>query len=154
MSGIGHELELYTVSCFFRRGRGFVQRTSPADTGKAVVLNSHVSGAVRLTSTLSIEKMDTDELFEEAREIFSYAYDISEFLRADIGLMAKKFQNENEYLEAIHDFVKSISDDQNEYLEEWSIDEPLDEKKLEALVNRIEKLIRTPQDQRTYNEYE
>ena len=97
--------------------------------------------------------MDTDDLFEEARVIFSSAMDISDFLRVDIGAMAKRYPNENEYLKAIYDFVKSISEDQTEYLEEWSLEEALDKKKLKAFLKQIEQLIKTPQSKRTYYEY-
>ena len=73
--------------------------------------------------------MDTDELFEEARGIFSTAFEISEFLRVDIGVMAKKYENENDYLDAVHKFVKSIAKDQSDYLDVWVLEERLDQKK-------------------------
>ena len=97
--------------------------------------------------------MDTDDLFEEASVIFSTAYDISEFLRVDIGTMAKKYKNEDEYLDAVYELVKAIATDQNDYLEEWSLEKRLDEVKLNDFVLQIEKIKNIPINKRTYYEY-
>lgn len=97
--------------------------------------------------------MDTDELFDEARVIFSTAFEISEFLRVDIGVMAKKYENENDYLDAVHKFVKFIAKDQSDYLDNWMLEERLNQRKLTNFVRQIEEIRNIPQDKRTYYEY-
>ena len=62
--------------------------------------------------------------------------------------------NEDEYLKAVYDFVSSIKNDQTEYLEEWALEIPLDERKIDALLEQIDQLINTPQSERTYYNYE
>ncbi len=97
--------------------------------------------------------MDTDDLFEEARVIFLTAFEISEFLRVDIGSMAKKYKNENDYLDAVHKFVISIVNDQSDYLDVWLLEERLDQRKLIDFVQQIEEIKNIPQNERTYYEY-
>ena len=65
--------------------------------------------------------MDTEDLTEMAHETLNLAYKCSDYLQCDFGVLASKFQNENDYLKELLEFSHEIKDDPQGYLEEWGI---------------------------------
>ena len=76
------------------------------------------------------------------------ANDASDILKTDIGAAWSRFEDENEYLEGILNFVGEIEKNPEDYLESWSLLEELDVLIFKAGVMRlrehIEKTIETP----------
>lgn len=54
--------------------------------------------------------MDTDDLTEEAYEILRQSRKINEFLQVELGVLSKKYKNEEKYLAGMLRFVIKIID--------------------------------------------
>ena len=65
--------------------------------------------------------MDTDYLTEKAYHVIRLAADASDFLRSDIGVACSEYQNEDDYLKGILEFVKEIDENAKGYLDDWNI---------------------------------
>jgi len=99
------------------------------------------------------EKMDTDFLTQESyRVLIGRSGEVSDFLRAEIGAAARHHPNEESYLIAMSEFVSTVADDPEGYLDNWNL---LDEvnpaefgPKVAKLADEIMTLIRTPIESR------
>ncbi len=87
--------------------------------------------------------MDTDDLSNEA----------SDFLKTDLGCLARECDSEREYLEKAFTFIQNILYDQEEYLESWALEEPLNETYLINLTKYIETVQSIPIAERTYEKW-
>jgi len=92
--------------------------------------------------------MDTDYLTPMAYDCIIIANDASDVLKTDIGAACSRFEDENEYLEGILEFVKEIEKNPEDYLDSWGLLEELDISIFTAeviiLKEHIEKTIETP----------
>jgi len=99
--------------------------------------------------------MDTDDLTEKAYESILIANAITDFLKCDIGVRSKDYEDENAYLNGILKFVRKIKNDPEGYLDYWNILEELDlssfKKGIEFLEKHILKTLKTPIDKRGDN---
>ena len=96
--------------------------------------------------------MDTDDLTPMAYESIIIANGITDFLKCDLGVRSKDYEDENAYLNGILKFIRKIKNDPEYYLDYWDLMEELDldsfEKELEYLEKHILKTIKTPIEQR------
>ena len=97
--------------------------------------------------------MDTDYLTEEAyRVLIGRSGEVSHFLRSEIGASSRFYPNEDAYLGAMHQFVSSIADAPEDYLDGWNLldDVDADEFGLKAhdLADEIMAVIRLPISER------
>lgn len=96
--------------------------------------------------------MDTDELTEMAYESIIIANEITDFLKCDLGVRSKDYEDENAYLNGILKFVQKIRNDPKAYLDFWNLLEELDlddfSKGIEELEEHILKTLKTPIDKR------
>ena len=63
--------------------------------------------------------MDTDDLTEMAYQMIRIAGDVSEYLRCDIAVRSRDYQDEDSYLKGILSFLHEIIQNPEEYLESW-----------------------------------
>lgn len=96
--------------------------------------------------------MDTDNLTEMAYESIIIANSITDFLKCDLGVRSKDYEDENAYLNGMLKFIRKIINDPEGYLDSWNLLEELDmtsfEKGIEYLEKHILKTIETPIEQR------
>jgi len=96
--------------------------------------------------------MDTDDLTLMAYESIIIANWISDFLKCDLGVRSKDYEDENAYLNGILKFVQKIRNDPKAYLDSWNLLEELDlgdfSKGIEVLEGHILKTLKTPIEQR------
>lgn len=93
--------------------------------------------------------MDTDCLTEDAYEaLIVESGNVSEYLRADIGMSASEYSDEDSYLKGALKALKEIVDDSMDYLEGWSLEEDIDADEFKQdvlkLIEKINKVINTP----------
>ncbi|MDO8540425.1 MAG: hypothetical protein Q7S40_08275 [Opitutaceae bacterium] len=81
--------------------------------------------------------MDTDDLTPMAYSTLSLAYDACEPMRAEIGMAARDYRTEDEYLRGIAKFLKEILEDPREYLESWNMEDEVDVKAFTAAVEGL-----------------
>jgi hypothetical protein len=94
--------------------------------------------------------MDTDDLSQEAYNIIKKAFLINDFLKTEIGAMAKNYKNENEYLKGIRDYINEIIQEPEEFRDYWRLEEILNLKKLRALVKYITSVMEISMEKRTF----
>ena len=96
--------------------------------------------------------MDTDDLTEMAYESIIIANVITDFLKCDLGVRSKDYEDENAYLNGILKFVQKIRNNPEGYLDSWNLLDELDltnfKKGIEYLEKHILKTIETPIDKR------
>jgi len=96
--------------------------------------------------------MDTDDLTEMAYLSIVIANGITDFLKCDLGVRSKDYENEDAYLKGILKFVERIQNNPKGYLDSWNLLEELDMatfvKGIEELKKHILKTIKTPIEQR------
>lgn len=96
--------------------------------------------------------MDTDDPTEMAYESIIIANEITDFLKTDLGVRSKDYENENAYLDGILKFVRRIQNNPKGYLDSWNLLEELDldvfVKGIEDLEKHILKTIETPIERR------
>ncbi|MFH1067977.1 MAG: hypothetical protein V1794_00010 [Candidatus Glassbacteria bacterium] len=66
--------------------------------------------------------MDTDDLTEKSYHMIRIAGGISDYLRCDIGVRSRDYNNEDDYLLGILAFLNKICTHTEEYLNYWNID--------------------------------
>ena len=98
-------------------------------------------------------RMDTDDLSEEAFEVIRKAYDVSHFLKTNLGALSRLYKNEEEYLKGMDGFIKNIISDPMSFQDEWLLEEPLEHKKLLQIEKYILEVISIPLKKRTYLNY-
>ena len=96
--------------------------------------------------------MDTDGLTEMAYESIIIANEITDFLKCDLGVRSKDYEDENAYLNGILQFIQKIKNDPEGYLDSWNLLEERDlgffAKGIEYLEKHILKTIETPIEER------
>jgi len=110
-------------------------------------------GIVMLCNFLYIETMDTDFLTREAyRVLIGRSGEVSEFLRAEIGASASRYQDEDTYLVAMRKFVLNIANNPEGYLDSWNLIDEIDPDEFgtqaHKLANDILAVSKTPLDKR------
>ena len=92
--------------------------------------------------------MDTDDLTEMAYGSIIIANGITGFLKCDLGVRSKDYEDENAYLNGILKFIRRIKNDPEDYLDYWDLMGELEldsfEKGIEELEKYIIKTIETP----------
>jgi hypothetical protein len=92
--------------------------------------------------------MDTDNLTEMAYESIIIANSITDFLKCDLGVRSKDYDDENAYLNGMLKYVRKIKNDPEGYLDSWNLLEEIDvtsfEKGIEDLEKHILKTVETP----------
>jgi hypothetical protein len=80
------------------------------------------------------------------------AYVASDYLKAEIGAMCSQFDNENDYLKGVLNFVRKISSDPAGYLDGWNLLDETDLDKFAESVRitecHIENVLSTPLEER------
>jgi hypothetical protein len=97
--------------------------------------------------------VDTDDLTEEAYDILvKGAYEVSEYLGAEIGVMSNEYDSEPEYIDGVAKYVRKIIKDANGYLDGWNLLDEVDpkifSKQLRALLEKITEMQNIPYDKR------
>jgi hypothetical protein len=97
--------------------------------------------------------MDTDFLTRDAYQVLILqSRAVSAFLRADIGAAARRYPNEESYLIAMHQFVSTVADDPEGYLDGWNLLDEINPAKFGPQVARLAEgimtVIRTPMENR------
>jgi hypothetical protein len=98
--------------------------------------------------------MDTDEFSEMAWDIIVRAARISDTLKAELGMMSNKYNNEDEWLQGVRNHLKGIINAPEEYVDYWNLQEeegitPEEMKNLaESLLCQSEILLITPSNER------
>lgn len=82
--------------------------------------------------------MDTDDLTPMAYATLSLAYDACEPMRAEIGMAARDYRTEDDYLRGMIEFLEEVRKDPGGYLESWSLEYQID---VTAFTNRIEGML-------------
>jgi len=103
--------------------------------------------------------MDTDDLTRDAyRALIIESGIISEFIRADIGVMSYRHDNEDDYLKTAYCFVTKISETPEKYLERWNLFDEVGPEELAwetaNLATLIQEVIETPINQRGSTAFE
>lgn len=92
--------------------------------------------------------MDTNDLTEMAYDCIRFANDASDFLKSELGAACSRFKTEEDYLQGIHKYVKTIEARPRAYLDSRNllddVDLPTFKQKLKILREHIEKTIATP----------
>ncbi len=96
--------------------------------------------------------MDTDQLTEMAYETVTRAYDVCEFLRAEIGASAASFRSENDFLRGTLEFLNTILEDPEDYLDSCGLLDETDAASfaigVDALRAHVTKTLKTPKERR------
>jgi hypothetical protein len=97
--------------------------------------------------------MDTDFLTRDAYLVLIIQSGaVSEFLRSDIGAAASRYPNEESYLMAMHEFVSTVADDPEGYLDSWNLLDEINPVQFGPQVARLAEgimaVIRTPIENR------
>ena len=82
---------------------------------KTITLSFDVSA--KITGNNRKKSMDTDELSEMAYQTLVLASQASDYLKAEIGTLSRKFENEDDYLNGVLRFVRIIKADPGGYLD-------------------------------------
>ncbi|MBW1787983.1 MAG: hypothetical protein JRK53_15380 [Deltaproteobacteria bacterium] len=96
--------------------------------------------------------MDTDYITEMAYQTIVIADLISDYLKVDVAVMSKDYDNENDYLNGVLVFVRDIKNNPEDYLDYWNIHDEIDIisfiRSLEKLEEHIEMVLGTPIEKR------
>ena len=96
--------------------------------------------------------MDTDDLTPMAYETLSKAFEISDVLRAEVGVSAADFKTEDDFLRGTLEFLDEILEEPEEYLDSWNLVDDLDlrafTKGVKDLRSHVTTTLITPQSQR------
>lgn len=66
--------------------------------------------------------MDTDDLTEIAWGIIISASQVSDTLKAELGVMASRFKTEDEWLRRVRAHLVEIFEDPAEYVDSWDLE--------------------------------
>lgn len=94
--------------------------------------------------------MDTNDLSLEAYGIIIKSDKISGFLKTDLGSLASKCIDEQEYLSSARQLVHGIIEDQETYLDDWLLTDRFDEGDLNELLEYIRSVQVIPSDRKIY----
>ena len=101
---------------------------------------------------MPIQIMDTDYITEMAYQTIVIADLISDYLKVDVAVMSKDYDNENDYLNGVLVFVRDIKNNPEDYLDYWNIHDEIDIisfiRSLEKLEKHIEMVLGTPIEKR------
>ena len=97
--------------------------------------------------------MDTDFLTRDAyRVLIGNSSEVSEFLTPLIGSASRSFSDEDSYLEAMHEYVSSLANEPDVFLDDWNLLDDIDPDdfgaKLKRLAESIRGVIQTPIENR------
>ena len=97
--------------------------------------------------------MDTSFLTQDAYQVLiGRSGEISDFLRTEIGAMAKDFQGEDNYLDGIHQEILELAADPEDWLDSWNLLDDNDtaafRTALIAFAAEIHQVLQKPIDQR------
>ena len=81
--------------------------------------------------------MDTDDLTPMAHATLSLAYQASEPLRAELGVLASNYRSEDEYLTGISDFLEAILKEPSDYLDSWNLNDEIEVKAFTTAVGNV-----------------
>ena len=81
--------------------------------------------------------MDTDDLTPMAHATLSLAYQASEPMRAELGVLASNYRSEDEYLTGISEFLEAIIKAPSDYLESWNLDDEIEVKAFTRAVESV-----------------
>ena len=117
---------------------------------KTITLSFDVSA--KITGNNRKKSMDTDELSEMAYQTLVLASQASDYLKAEIGALSRKFENEDDYLNGVLRFVRIIKADPGGYLDAWNLLEKSDisffKKAVSKLEEHISQVMATPIEMR------
>jgi len=87
--------------------------------------------------------MDTDDLTPMAYRTLRLAYAAFEPMRCDIGVMARDYGTEDEYLRGIVKLLGKVMEEPGDYLESWNMEDGVDSKEFVAAVERVLKHVKS-----------
>ena len=96
--------------------------------------------------------MDTNDLTEKAYEILKLSEDINHLITVHIGAMCSRFQQEDDFLNAVTEFIQAIKDEPEDFIEDWGIEDEIDASSLIFSLSKlkayVEETIKTPMGNR------
>jgi hypothetical protein len=69
------------------------------------------------------KSMDTDELSEKAWGIIVQAAQVSDTLKVELGALSGRYQNEDDWLRGVQQFLRKIVEDPGGYVDYWNLEE-------------------------------
>lgn len=82
--------------------------------------------------------MDTDDLTPMAYETLSMSFGVCDVLRSEIGASAADFKTEDEFLRGAVEYLNSILEDPEGYLDSWDLLDSIDVKTFKQGVRRVQ----------------
>lgn len=96
--------------------------------------------------------MDTNDLTEKAYEILRIAEEINHTLTVLIGAMCGRYRIEDSFLRGVIKFIREISDDPEEFIDDWNLYDEIDVPEMVAGLSMLEsyvnEVIKTPMQNR------
>jgi hypothetical protein len=96
--------------------------------------------------------MDTNELTSKAYEVLELSEEVHHLITVHIGAMCSRFNDENDYLEAVCKFINSIKECPGDFIDNWDLTDEMNESLLytglSKLQNHIIDTIETPIEDR------
>lgn len=65
--------------------------------------------------------MDTGDLTDMAYYSLIIADEITDYLKADLGVLSSKYKNEDEYLNGMLKFINKIKESPEDYIDYWGL---------------------------------
>jgi hypothetical protein len=98
---------------------------------------THVSRHLRSCLIFDFRQMDTDDLTPMAYATLSLAYQASEPMRAELGVLASNYRSEDEYLTGISEFLDAILEAPGDYIESWYLNDEIEVKTFTKAVESV-----------------
>ncbi len=96
--------------------------------------------------------MDTNDLTEKTYEALKISEEINHLITVHIGVLCNRFSNENEFLETVSKFIKSLKHDPEDFIDNWNLADEIDIASLltglSELQNYVNMILETPLENR------
>jgi len=96
--------------------------------------------------------MDTNDLTEKAYEILKLSEGINHLITVQIGAMCSRFIQEDDFLITVTEFIQSIMDEPEDFIENWGLEDEINVASLIISLSKlkayVEETIKTPMENR------